>query len=82
MDPTLSCGLLYLSFGLLYNWHRWTCKLSSPPKKITKYPAPPGPACHSFLSPGLSSTVVIPAFVHTHRPGSSTLFGLAVSFSM
>ena len=42
--------------------------------------APPGPACHSFLSPGLSSTVINHAFVSIHRPGSSTLFGLAVRF--
>ena len=42
--------------------------------------APPDPACHSFPSPGLSSTVVVHAFASVHRPGSSTLFGLAVSF--
>ena len=38
----------------------------------------PGPACRSFLCSGLSFTVVVHAFVPTHRPGSSTLFGLAV----
>ena len=36
MDPTLSCGLLYLSFELLINWHRWACKLSSTQKKKKK----------------------------------------------
>ena len=38
------------------------------------------PACRSFLCPGLSFTVVVHAFVPIHRPGSSTLFGLAVRF--
>ena len=38
----------------------------------------PFPACRSFLSPGLSSTVLIHAFVPVHKPGNSTLFGLAV----
>ena len=45
---------------------------------LPPYSAPPGPACRSFLCPGLSFTVVVHAFVPSHRPGSSTLFGLAV----
>ena len=45
---------------------------------LPSYPAPPGPACRRFFSPGLSSTVVIHAFIPVHRLGGSTLFGLAV----
>ena len=29
----LGAPLLYLSFELLINWHRWACKLSSTKKK-------------------------------------------------
>ena len=47
---------------------------------LPPYSAPPGPACRSFLCPGLSFTVFVHAFVPIHKPGSSTLFGLAVRF--
>ena len=47
---------------------------------LPPYSASPGPACRTFPCPGLSFTVVVHAFVPIHRPGSSTLFGLAVRF--
>ena len=40
----------------------------------------PCPAYRRFLSLGLSSTVLIHAFVSVPRPGSFTLFGVAVRF--
>ena len=54
---------------------RWTpgetpsCPCCQPVSHLPPYPAPPGPVCRSLLSPGLSSTVLIHAFVPDYRPG-------------